>query len=194
MNLAFSVDNYVIKPQGLSIGGKYRVFDSNNKPVFYVEYKTKWEKPFITYHVYADDKKQQEVLMIQDGDHEELSDYCVVTDVATGEKIGGINADWKNWFEDAWCIVNAQGMTVGLLREKSTGRAILHEVTNGLLPQIVYIIVDDQPVAELKQKSVMVGHHLLVDFSMDKTSRLDRRLGLAAALMVAIHQDATESV
>lgn len=194
MNPAFLANNYTIKPQGLSIGGKYRVLNPQNTPVLYVEYKTKWSKPFTTYHVYTDDKKGQELLLIQDGESQELSDYCDVTDPATGEKIGGIHADWKHWFEDGWRIVDAAGGTVGLLREKSAGRGLLHELTDGTLPQIVYIMMDDQPVAELKQKSVMVGHHLLVDFSLDTSSKLDRRLGLAAAIMVAVHQANTDSV
>jgi len=194
MNPAFSFDNYVIKPQGLSLGGKYRVFDPQNNPVLYVEYKTKWSKPFTTYHVYADEKKQQELLLIQDGDSQELGDYCDVTDIASGAKIGGIHADWKHWFEDAWRIVNAAGGTVGLLREKSAGRGLLHELTDGAFPQIIFIMVDDQPVAELRQKSVLAGHHLLVDFSPDTTTKLDRRLGLAAAILVAVHQATTDSV
>jgi hypothetical protein len=194
MNPVFSFNNYVIKPQGLSIGGKYRVYDAQNNPVLHVEHKTKWSKPFSTFHIYADEKKQQELLMIQDAETEALSDYLAVTDMVNGEKIGGINADWKNWFEDAWSIVNVQGETIGLLREKSTGRAILHELTDGVLPQIVYIMLNEQPVAELRQKSVMIGHHLLVDFSMDTAFTLDRRLGLAAAIVVASHQGATDSV
>lgn len=193
MDPAFSFNNYVIKPQGLSIGGKYRVFDPDNTPVLYVEYKTKWSKPFTTYHIYSDDKKQHELLLIQDGESEEWSDYCDVIDVPTGEKIGGIHVDWENWFKDDWRIVNAAGETVGLLREKSTGRAILHDLTDGILPQIIYISLNDRPMAELKQKSVMIGHHLLVDFSLGASSQLDRRLGLAAAIMVAVHQGNTES-
>jgi hypothetical protein len=54
-------------------------------------------------------------------------------------------------------------------------------------------MMGDQQVAELKQKSVMMGHHLLVDFSMDTTGSLDRRLGLAAAFIIAVHQTTTES-
>jgi hypothetical protein len=194
MNPAFMFSNYVIKPQGLSIGGKYRAYNPKNEPVLYIEQKTKWKKPFITYHVYADEKKNQEILTIQDGEFEGFGNYFEVIDAVGGEKVGGINSDWKNWFEDAWCILNAQGAVIGLLREKSTGRAILHELTEGALPQIIYIVMDDQPMAELRQKSVLVGHHLLVDFSMDASGKLDRRLGLAAAIIVAAHQGATDSV
>ncbi len=194
MDTAFTFSNYVIKPQGLSIGGKYRVFDQQNNPVLFVEYKTKWSKPFIAYHVYADERKQRELLLIQDAEVDESGNCLDIIDVAGGGKIGGIDADWKNWFEDAWKVLDAQGAVAGLLREKSTGRAILHEMTEGLLPQIIHIVAGDQPVAELRQKNAFLGHSLLADFSMDTASRLDRRLGLAAAIVVAVHQAATDSV
>jgi hypothetical protein len=194
MHQAFSFNNYTIKPQGLSIGGKYRAHDPHNEPVLYIEHKTKWKAPFSTYHVYADDKKTQEVLHIADGEHADFPDFYVVTDPASGEKVGGIGVDWKNWFEDAWGITDAQGTIIGRVREKSTGRAILHELTEGFIPQIIHILMGDQAVAELRQKSVLIGHHLLVDFSADTAGRLDRRLGLATAIIVAAHQSATDSV
>jgi hypothetical protein len=194
MNPAFSFSNYTIKPQGLSIGGKYRALDPHNEPALHIEHKTRWSAPFNTYHIYADDKKTQEVLHIAEAEHEEFPDFYEVTDPASGEKVGGVGTDWKNWFEDAWGITDAQGNVIGRVREKSTGRAILHEMTEGVIPQVIYILMDDQPVAELRQKSVMIGHHLLVDFSPDTASRLDRRLGLATAIIVAAHQAATDPV
>ncbi|MBI4731353.1 MAG: hypothetical protein HY781_04375 [Chloroflexi bacterium] len=194
MNPAFAFSNYVIKTQGLSIGGKYCAYDPQNKPALYIEHKTRWKAPYNTYHVYADEKRKQEILLIQDGEHADFPDYYDVIDVASGEKVGGVGVDWKHFFEDAWGIVNAQGMVIGRVREKSTGRAILHGLTEGVVPQIINITVGDQPVAELRQKSVMIGHHLLVDFSMDASGSLDRRLGLAAAIVVAAHQGGTDSV
>ncbi len=194
MNPAFSINNYIIKPQGLSLGGKYRLFDSQNTPLLYVEYKTKLSRPLTAYHVYDDEKKAQELLLIRDGESQQPGDYCDVIDMTSGEKIGGIHADWKHWFEDGWRIVNAADETVGLLSEKSAGRAFLHELTDGTIPQVIYIMMDNQPVAELKQKSVLIGHHLLADFGLDTSSKLDRRLGLAAAIMVAFHQTITDSL
>ena len=193
MDPAFSLSNYVIKPQGLSLGGKYCVYGPQNEPVLYVEFKTKWKAPYQTYHVYSDEKKQHEVLQIQDRENTGFVNYFDVTDIITGGKVGGVSADWSKFFEDAWCILNAEDAVIGRVRESSAGRAILHELTNGALPQTMKIMMGDQQVAELKQKSVMMGHHLLVDFSMDTTGSLDRRLGLAAAFIIAVHQTTTES-
>jgi hypothetical protein len=194
MNQAFSFSNYVIKPQGLSIGGKYRAYNPQNEPVLFIEQKVQWKAPVTTYHVYADDRKSQEVLTILDGGHPDFINYFEVIDVPTGGKLGGIGVDWSHFFEDAWGIADPQGAILARVREKSTGRAILHDLTEGALPQILNIVVGDRPVAELRQKSVLLGHHLLVDFSPDTSGSLDRRLGLAAAIVIAVHQGTTESV
>jgi len=53
---------------------------------------------------------------------------------------------------------------------------------------VINALVEGQVVAELRQKSVKIGHQLLVDFSMGTAGRLDRRLGQAA------HLGAAESV
>jgi hypothetical protein len=191
MHPAFSYDHYVIKPHGLSIAGKLRLFDPQDQPVLFIEHKTRWSKPFSVFHAYTDEKKKQEVLLIQDGEHASYSDYFTVTDLASAEPVGGISVDWKKFFEDAWGIVDASGTVIGQVSERSTGRAILHELTEGVVPQVLDVTVGGQPVAELKQKNVILGHHLLVDFSSDTAGRLDHRLGLAIAILIAAHQAET---
>jgi hypothetical protein len=191
MHQAFSYNQYVIKPHGLSIAGKLRIFNPQDQPVVFIEHKTRWSKPFSVFHAYADEKKKQELLLIQNGEHASYSDYFTVTDPASAEPVGGFGVDWKMFFEDAWGIVDAQGAIIGQVSERSTGRAILHELTEGVIPQVLDITIGGQPVAELRQKAVMLGHHLLVDFSPDAAGRLDRRLGLAIAILIAAHQAET---
>jgi hypothetical protein len=41
-------------------------------------------------------------------------------------------------------------------------------------------------VADLRQKFSLFGYEMIVDFSMDPANRLDRRLGIAAATLLAI--------
>lgn len=56
----------------------------------------------------------------------------------------------------------------------------------------MYITLGENLVGELRQKSKMIGYELTIDFSMDTTHLLDRRLGLAAAIFVARHQGLEE--
>ena len=194
MNPAFSYSSYVIKPQGLAIGGKYCAYNPQNQPAFYIEHKSSWKTLSSTYTICADAKRQEPLLLIRAGQHEHFGEYYEVIDAASNTKVGGIGVDWKNFFKDAWGLTDAQGTVVAQVREKSTRRAILHELTDGVVPQVIDILVAGESVAVLRQKPVFIGHHLLVDFSMDFADALDRRLALATAAVVAAHQGATDSV
>lgn len=189
MNSVFLLTGYRLKQQGLSIGGKYQVFDSQNDvPLLYVEEKTKWLPPATSIHVYLDEKKKQEILTLKDSQSEDVE--MDIIDTESGQKIGGIGVaadSLSDFVKDAWSITDADDKPIGRVFEKSTGQAVLRELISSELPQQLNITVGETPVGELRQKVKMVGYELEIDFSMDVTHNLDRRLGLAAAIYVAYH-------
>jgi hypothetical protein len=64
--------------------------------------------------------------------------------------------------------------------------ALLRRLLLGsLLPQNYDITVGDTRVADLKQRFNPFRYELDLDFRMDTTNRLDRRLGIAAAILLA---------
>jgi hypothetical protein len=192
MNSPFLSDKFVIKRKGLS-SDKFCLCAPNGDLLFYVEETIKWTAPFTTtIHFFSDEKKTQEVLLARDGKSEKYSNLLEVTDSTTGQKVGGVGGDWTNFFEDALAVVDAGGQLACTLRETSTKRAVLSELTNGVVSQKLDFLIGDEVVGELRQKSVLIGHHLLVDFSKDAAKRVDRRLGLVAAIAVAAHQAQTE--
>jgi hypothetical protein len=187
MNIVFSQTNYVIKQQGLAISGKYCLYDPNNNPLLYVEEKIKWIPPSTTIHAYADEKKKQEILTIKD--RPESIDMDVI-DAESAQKIGGIGTtadDLSEIIKDAWAITDADDKPIGKVAEISTGQSLLREATGNELPQKLDIKVGETVVAELRQKVKMIGYELNIDFSMDINHLLDRRLGIAAAIHVALH-------
>jgi len=187
MNIVFSHPNYVIKQQGLAISGKYCLYDQNNNPLLYVEEKVKWIPLSTTVHAYADEKKTKEVLSMMD--RPEDSDMDVI-DAVSGQKIGGIKYTVDNlseFIKDAWAITDADDKPLGKVAEISTGQSLLREATGNELPQKLDIKVGETVVGELRQKVKMIGYELNIDFSMDTVHLLDRRLGIAAAIHVALH-------
>jgi hypothetical protein len=113
-----------------------------------------------------------------------------VIDAESGQKIGGISAsadDLAESIKDAWVIADADDKPIGKVFEKSAVRSVLREVLNNELPQQMDVTVGDSLVAELRQKVKMVGYELAIDFSMDVAHILDRRLGIAVAVFVALH-------
>jgi hypothetical protein len=187
MNIIFSQTNYVLKQQGLAISGKYCLYDQNDNPLLYIEEKVKWIPPSTAVHAYADEKKVQEILTIKDRPDDTDMD---VIDAESGQKIGRIGAtadDLSEFIKDAWSIMDGDDKPIGKVAEISTGQSVLREVTGNELPQKLDIVVGETVVGELRQKVKMIGYELMIDFSMDTSHVLDRRLGIAAAFHVALH-------
>ncbi len=188
MNPAFQQSNYVIKRKGISTS-KFRICSPKGDLLLYAEEKIQWKSPFTTtIQFFTDEGKTQEILLARDGKHVEYPSFLEVSDPSDGGKVGGVGGDWTNWFEDAWAVVGADGQTACTLREPSAGRAILSQLTDGLVSQKINFLAGDQVIGELRQKAALVGHQLLVDLSKDTAGKLDRRLALVAAIVVAAHQ------
>ena len=76
---------------------------------------------------------------------------------------------------------------IGLLFEDNMTLAMLRRLVLGtLLPQNYDLTMGDQRVADIKQKFNLFRYEVDVDFSMDSARRLDHRLGIAAAVLLAI--------
>jgi len=70
--------------------------------------------------------------------------------------------------------------------EDSIGLAMLRRLFIGsLLPQNYDITVGESRVADLKQRFNLYRYEMDLDFTMDAGRLLDRRLGIAAAILLA---------
>jgi hypothetical protein len=190
MHTAYAFTEYVLKRQGLSIGGKYRLFGpQGDTPLLFIEEKTVWIPPSVTTHVYADEKKKQEILTLKQSPAEGVD--VDVIDAATGQKIGAIGPAADSASEiikDAWHILDTGTNPIAKVFEKSAARSVARELLSNALPQQLDITIGETLVGTLRQKVKPLGYELTIDFSMDAGRLLDRRLGLAAAIFVALHQ------
>ena len=73
------------------------------------------------------------------------------------------------------------------MSEKSAAQALVRELTEGAVPQKLSITVGNELVAELRQKFTLLGCELTIGFP-DSANKLDRRLGIVAAVLAALHQ------
>ena len=87
---------------------------------------------------------------------------------------------------DEWEVLDANDNVIGKLFEDSMGLALLRRFLAGsLLPQNYDMTVGETRVADLKQNFNLFRYELNLDFSMDSAHRLDRRLGIAAGILLA---------
>ena len=75
---------------------------------------------------------------------------------------------------------------IGRLFEDSIGRALLRRFLLGsFFPQNYDLTIGAERVADLRQRFNLFAYRLDLDFSMDINHKLDRRLGIAAGILLA---------
>jgi hypothetical protein len=84
-------------------------------------------------------------------------------------------------------VLDVNDQPLGSLIEDSMGYALLRRFLLGsLLPQNYDILFGGTRVADLRQKFNPFAYQMMVDFSMDTANRLDRRMGIAGAILLAV--------
>jgi hypothetical protein len=108
-------------------------------------------------------------------------------DAEMNQKVGALRRrGLRSILRDEWEVLDANDHVIGKLFEDSVGLALLRRLLLGsLLPQNYDMTVGDSRVADLKQRFNFFRYELDLDFSMDAGRLLDRRLGLAAGILLA---------
>lgn len=184
MNPAFQFNQYVLKRQVFALAGKFRFYDPSGKLVLFSEQKMFKLREDI--RVFSDETKTQEVLMIKARQIIDFSTAFDVVDSGTGQKIGALRRKGlASLLRDEWEILDTSDNVIGSLFEDSMGLALIRRFLSNLVPQNYDITMGTERVADLKQNFNPFTYQLNLDFSMDINKRLDRRLGIAAGILLA---------
>jgi len=184
MNPIFEHNQYLLKRQVFALTGKFRFYDPSGALVMFSEQKMFRLREDI--RVYADEGRTQEVLMIKARQIIDFSAAYDVVDGATGQKVGALRRrGLQSILRDEWDVLDAGDNVVGKLFEDSMGLALLRRFLVSLVPQNYDITLGADRVADLKQRFDFFAYQLDVDFSMDISRKLDRRIGIAAAILLA---------
>jgi hypothetical protein len=185
MNPLFQPDTFVIKRKKLSTD-KLRVFSADDKFLMYAEQKIKWTPPWTaTVRVWADEQKQQELLVATDAGGREYQNYLEVKDTASGEVLGGLGMA-GGFITDGWSILDSQGGTIAEVTS-GTGRSLMRLVTNGAVAQKMDVMVGGSKVATMNQKHQLIGNSLRVEIVPGASAMIDKRLLVAAGVLAAAY-------
>lgn len=185
MNPIFHHSTYLLKRQVLALTGKLRFYDPTGELAMFSEQKMfRWKEDI---RVYADESKTREVLSIKSRQIIDFSAAYDVVDTETNQKVGALRRKgWRSLLRDEWEILDENDNVKGLLFEDSIGLALLRRLVVGSwLPQNYDIIFGATRVADLRQNFHLFRYELNLDFSMDVSRLLDRRLGIAAGILLA---------
>ncbi len=185
MNPIFEYQSYLLKRQVFALTGKFRFYDPMGNLVMFSEQKMFRLKEDI--RVFSDESKTQEVLTIKACSILDFSAAYDVVDSATGQKAGVLRRKGlRSILRDEWEVLDAGDNVIGMLFEDSMTLALVRRLVAGtLLPQNYDITVGSERVADLKQRFNPFAYQLDIDFSMDLSRKLDRRVGIAAGILLA---------
>jgi uncharacterized protein YxjI len=185
MNPIFQFPTYLLKRQAIALAGKFRCYDPAGRLVLFSEQKMFRLREDI--RVYDGEDKAREVLSIKARQIMDFSAAYDVVDTEMNQKVGVLRRKGlRSILRDEWEVLDANDQVIGQLFEDSVGLALLRRLVLGSwLPQNYDLTVGETRVADLKQNFNLFRYELNLDFSMDTTNRLDRRVGIAAGILLA---------
>lgn len=180
----FSHSNYQVRKRILSVvGGKFEIFDPAGNVVLFSKMKAFKLKEDI--RLYTGEDMTTELLSIQARAILDFSAAYDVVDSQTGQKVGALRRKGlKSMFRDEWLILDVYDNEIGLIREENAFLAIIRRFLTSLIPQSFDVELGGVLVAEFKQNFNPFVTKMTLDFSPDPQRRLDRRLGIAAGVLL----------
>jgi uncharacterized protein YxjI len=186
----FALDRFVVRRKFFKLfGAAFHIYGPDGKLAFYSKQKAFKLKEDI--RLYQDESMQRELLLIQARQVVDWSASYDVIDPASGRKVGAMRRKGlKSIIKDEWVILDTQDRQIGLVKEDNALLALVRrfvDYVSLLIPQKYHAEVGGTMVATFKQNFNPFVQKIMIDFSIDDQGLLDRRLGIAAAvLLVAI--------
>jgi hypothetical protein len=183
----FQHQTYLIRRQFFRLfGAAFHVYGPNDELVFYSKQKAFRLKEDI--RLYGDETATEEVLTIHARSWLDFAAAYDVVDAQTGEKVGGLKRrGFKSMVRDEWTFMDADDHDMGLIQEESQVMALVRRFVpfGDFVPQSYVGTIGEQPVCEFRQHFNPIIQKITLDFSADTSGLLDRRLGLAAAILLS---------
>lgn len=183
---AFAHSNYLLKRQFFKLfGSNLRVYDPGGNLVLFVHQKAFRIREDI--RIYTDELKSHEILTIQARQIIDFSAAYDVTDTMSGVKIGALRRKgWSSILRDSWEVLDAHDIPIAKVTEDNMTLAMVRRLLVNLIPQSYDVVANSgQQIADFHQRFNPFVYNLDIDFRMDTGGLLDRRLGLAAAILLA---------
>ncbi len=181
---AFSHNNYLVRRKIFKLfGAAFHIYDPEGNLVFYSKMKAFKMKEDI--RLYSSEDMQTEVLSIKARSIIDFSAAYDVVETNTNTKIGALKRKgMKSILKDEWIILNAADNQIGFVKEDSALLAMVRRFLTTIIPQKYHGEISGEKVCEFKQNFNPFVVKINLDYSMDSKGLLDRRLGIAAAVLL----------
>ncbi len=169
-------------------GGAYHIYGPGGDLLLYSDMKRFRIKEDI--RLYSDESKSNELLRISTQSIFDIAGAYDVVDSATGERVGTLKraALSSTFLRDRWVIHDGSGAEIGEILEDSSVKALARrflEIASFLLPQHYHAQIGGRTAAVYKQRFNPLIFKLDVDLTDDPAEVLDRRLAVAAGVLLS---------
>jgi uncharacterized protein YxjI len=184
MSDLFNYSTYTIRKKYFKIFGEaFHIYDPDGKLVFYSKMKAFKLKEDI--RVFTGEDMQTEVLTIQARQVIDFSASYDVFDPIRNEKVGALRRRGiKSLIKDEWVFLDRQDNEMGKITEDNMVLALVRRFLTNLIPQKYQGSIGERPVCTFDQNFNPFVLKITLDFSSDPAHILDRRLGLAAGILL----------
>ena len=188
MQGAFDHDQYVIRKKVIKLlGGAFHIYDRNGTLLFYSKQKAFKLKEDI--RLYTGEDMKQEVLTIKARQVIDFSAGYDVVDTTNGQRVGGLRRrGLKSLLRDTWIVLDENDQEIGIIQEDSTAAAIVRrfiDMASLLFPQKYHLERNGQTLVTYQQNYNPIVKRITIDFGFDSQRQIDRRLGLAAGVLLS---------
>ena len=181
----FQGNNFVIKQKKLSVGNKYYLEDASGRQIGFVHQKLLKLKEDI--RIYTDQNMNTEMMKIKQEQIIDFSGSYQVMDSQSGELIGILKRKGlKSMIKDEWLILDKNRQEVGMIKERGGASWFIRRFLISSLPYKYDILLRGNPVGMVTEKFQIIGDTYYVDLNQDPNRTMDRRLAIAAGLMMDI--------
>ena len=175
---------YLVRRKVLKLfGADFHIFDPAGQLVMFSHMKAFKLKEDI--RLYAGEEMQTELLRIQARQIIDFAAAYDVNDTPSGQKVGALKRrGFKSIIRDEWILMDASDREIGVIREDNIVLALVRRTVSGLVPQSYYAEMGGTRVCTFRQNFNPFVRKITIEFPPDAGALLDRRLGIAAALLL----------
>jgi hypothetical protein len=178
----FNHDIYILK----SINEEYFIYDINNKLLFYAVIAQTLFPPN-DIKLYTNEQMDTELLHIKTTQKHSYYKTFTIKDSSDKKIIGYAQlSSYKSVFIDQWKILDPDKKEIGFIKEESNLFSVLRYMISMFLPQKFYIVIGGEKVSFFEQTFNPFSIKMKLDFSLDKRNILDKKLGIAFAILCTI--------
>ena len=179
----FQQDSFVARQKIFSLAPCFYIHDQFGNALAFLRKKVFTWKDDI--RVFTDETQSLELLRIKARKIIDWGTAFDVTDSINHQKVGALKRmGWKSVIRKEWTIMDAADQEIGRIREDSMMLAVVRRFVTALLPQKYIFEIGGQQLGTATQNWNLFAPKMYVDFTGDPGKQMDRRLAVAAVVLL----------